>query len=153
MSKVLALALSFLLIFTLVPQGLSTPQVATYDGLLHAIRETRAASQARITALVEQEKVREAWETGKLIDEHILLNKERAQYGERVLQRLSFDLGMSQTELSFMLQFARAYPINWPANELSWSHYQALLSLNDPKERGRGYGTSRKPGLEPRPSA
>jgi hypothetical protein len=47
-----------LLAFTLTPQGFPAPQAgaafkpvpATYDELLHAIRETRAASQARIEA-------------------------------------------------------------------------------------------------------
>jgi len=109
--------------------------VATYDELLHAIRETRAASEARIEAAVEQEKVREAWETGRLIDEHILQHKERAEYGKQVIERLAEDLGSSAVELRFMLQFARAYPIRWPASELSWSHYQSLLALNDPGER------------------
>ncbi len=124
-----------LLIFTLISQGFATVQVATYDQLLHAIREVQASAEARIEAAVEAEKVREAWETGKLIDEHILLSKKRARYGERVLQRLSFDLGTSQTELSYMLQFARDYPIHRPADKLSWSHYQSLLAINDLKER------------------
>ncbi len=107
----------------------------TYDELVHAIREARAASRTRIDQAIDQEKVREAWEIGKLIDEHVLLHKERADYGERVLQRLSTDLGISHTELKYMLQFARAYPIGRPADQLSWSHYQALLSLNNPKQR------------------
>ena len=118
-----------------IPQGIASPEVTTYDQLVRAIRETKAASQGRVEAAVEQEKVREAWEIGKLIDEHILQNKERAEYGKQVIERLATDLGSSAVELRFMLQFARAYPIRWPASELSWSHYQALLSLNDPKER------------------
>jgi len=109
--------------------------VATYEGLLQAIRETRAASEARIEAAVEQEKVREAWETGKLIDEHILLHKERADYGEQVIIKLAEDLETSESELRYILQFARTYPIHPPADELSWSHYRELLSLNDAKDR------------------
>ena len=109
--------------------------VATYEGLLQAIRETRAASEARIETAVEQEKVREAWETGKLIDEHILLHKERANYGEQVLKRLSGDLTVSETELGYIVQFFYAYPISPPAGKLSWGHYRELLSLNDAKER------------------
>lgn len=109
--------------------------MATYEGLLQAIRETRAASEARIEAAVEQEKVREAWETGKLIDEHILLHKERANYGEQVLKRLSGDLGASETELGYIVQFFRTYPISPPAEKLSWAHYRELLSINDSKER------------------
>lgn len=116
------------------PQA-SLPEVKTYDQLVHAIRESRAASQKRVEQAVDQEKVREAWETGKLIDAHVLQHKARADYGKQVLERLAKDLEASQSELSFNLQFARAYPIYWPANKLSWSHYQALLSINDPKER------------------
>ena len=115
--------------------AVASPRVATYQGLLQAIRETRAASQARIETAVEQEKVREAWETGKLIDEHILLHKERADYGEQILKRLSGDLAVSETELGYIVQFSRTYPISPPAEKLSWAHYRELLSMNDSKER------------------
>jgi len=123
------------------PQALSevdsvgSPQVGTYEQLVAAIRKTRAASQARVEQAVRQEKVRECWETGRLIDAHVLQHKERADYGENVLERLSADLGTSRTELSYMLQFARAYPILRTSEELTWSHYESLLALNDDKER------------------
>jgi len=112
-----------------------SPDVQTYDQLVQAIREVRSASQKRIEQAVEQEKVREAWETGKLIDEHILQHKERADYGKHVIVRLAKDLGSSQTELSYMLQFARAYPIYPRGDKLSWSHYRSLLVINDSAER------------------
>ena len=133
-----ALAFLFLILAfsaSAFPRPPALSPVQTYDALLRAIRETRTASQARIEAAAQQDKVREVWETGKLIDQHILLNQERAKYGERVLQRLAFDLGTSQTELSLMLQFARAYPIYSPGNKLSWSHYRSLLAINDSVER------------------
>ena len=124
---------AFLIFFSQValaaPQTL--PRLQTYDQLVHAIREARSASAQRMS----QEKVRLAWETGKLINEHILKNKERAAYGEKVILRLAKDLGTSETELRFMLKFAREYPIPPDPNELTWSDYRELLSLNDPKER------------------
>ena len=52
-----------------------------------------------------------------------------------MIKRLSKDLGISETELGYMLEFARAYPIVRPAAQLSWSHYQALLSINNPEKR------------------
>lgn len=113
----------------------SPPQVKTYEQLISQIRAVRTATQQRIEAAVESEKVREAWETGRLIDQHILLNKERQNYGEQVIIQLAKNLGTSETELRYMLQFARTYPIHRPADELTWSHYQSLLALNDPKER------------------
>ncbi|MBI4394755.1 MAG: hypothetical protein HY583_01015, partial [Candidatus Omnitrophica bacterium] len=132
--------ISFLLIFFIfnrvfaAPETISLPKVETYDELVHAIREARAASRTRIEQAVEREKVREAWETGKLIDEHILHHKERADYGAYVIERLSVDLGTDRTELYRMLEFARTYPIVVPAQQLSWSHFAALLSLNNPAE-------------------
>jgi endonuclease YncB( thermonuclease family) len=110
-------------------------QVGTYDQLVAAIRKAHAASEARVEQAVQQEKVREAWEIGKLIDEHVLQHKERADYGKQVILRLSGDLPISDTQLYSMLQFARDYPISPPARKLSWSHYEELLPLNDIKEQ------------------
>ncbi|MBI2166967.1 MAG: thermonuclease family protein [Candidatus Omnitrophica bacterium] len=128
--------LSFFLILQFsFPVFAAQPEIQTYDELLRRIREVQTASQKRIDQAINQEKVREAWEIGKLIDEHVLQHKERADYGEKVILRLAQDLGTNETELKYMLQFARAYPIRQPADELSWSHYHALLALNDPEER------------------
>jgi len=134
--------ISFVLFFQCVSSGFAAPstgsgqaQVQTYDELVKAIREARAASQTRVEQAVEQERVREAWEIGKLIDTHVLQHKERADYGKQVLLRLANDLGMSETELGYMLQFVRAYPISRPAGKLSWSEYETLLAVNDSKER------------------
>ena len=117
----------------------SKPKVSnrrsTYTELLRQVRETLARGRERAADAVEREKVRTCWETGKLIQEHILLNQSRAQYGAEVLKRLSSDLGMSESELGFMVQFARAYPISSPARKLSWSHYRELLSINDDDKR------------------
>ena len=109
--------------------------VESYDELVQAIRQTRAKSKERIEEAVRQEKVREAWEIGKLIDAHVLQHKERADYDKQVLERLAKDLGESRTEFYYMLEFFREYPIVPPAGRLSWSHYRELLSLNDLKER------------------
>lgn len=117
------------------PETVASPKVETYDELVHAIREARAASQKRVDQAIDQEKVRAAWETGKLIDTHVLKHQERADYGEHILLRLSADLGTSHTELKYMLQFARTYQTGPPAAQLSWSHYQTLLSINDSEER------------------
>lgn len=137
------LGISFLLMLALAGRvSVSAPVMATtmpavesYDELLSAIREAKAQSRERVEALVDQEKVREAWEIGKLIDEHVLHHKERADYGKYVIKKLAADLKMSRVELYFMLKFARTYPIVSPAKQLSWAHYRELLSLNDSGER------------------
>ncbi len=110
-------------------------QLQTYEELLKAIRSVQAASKKRVEQAIDREKVREAWETGKLIDAHVLQHKERAEFGKQVIDRLAADLGISDTELGLCLQFARAYPIDPPAGRLSWAHYRELLSLNEIETR------------------
>ncbi len=117
-----------------VPE-IALSNVTTYPQLLDAIRKTRIASQQRLDKAIDQEKVREAWEIGKLIDTHVLQHKERADYGQQIMKRLASDLQMSETELGYMMQFVRAYPISPPAGKLSWSHYREVLSVNDESER------------------
>ncbi|MFA5391632.1 MAG: hypothetical protein WC331_09455, partial [Candidatus Omnitrophota bacterium] len=58
-------------------------QVGTYDQLLSAVREMRSESRVRVEKAVEQERVREAWEIGRLIDAHVLQHKERADYAKQ----------------------------------------------------------------------
>jgi micrococcal nuclease len=111
------------------------PEVKTYEELVKAIRGAKSQARARVEKAVEQERVREAWEIGRLIDAHVLQHKERADYDKQVLPKLAADLGMSDTELYYMLKFARAYPILPHAGELSWSEYRELLSVADAQAR------------------
>lgn len=122
-------------IFAAVEPAQILPKVETYDELVQAIRVARNTSRERMEQAVEQEKVREAWEIGKLIDVYVLRGKERAEYSKGVLSRLAKDLDMSYTELHYMLEFARTYPILPAPVELSWSHYRELLTVNDKEER------------------
>lgn len=109
--------------------------LSSYASLLGEVRKTLALGHKRAKEAVEREKVRTSWGIGKLIHEHILLHKERAKYGEQVLKRLSDDLRISLTEIRYMTEFARTYPIHPPAGELSWAHYRELLAINDNEGR------------------
>ncbi|MFH0986122.1 MAG: DUF1016 N-terminal domain-containing protein [Candidatus Omnitrophota bacterium] len=111
------------------------PEVKTYEALRRAISQTRAESRGRVEKAVEAERVREAWETGRLIDAHVLQHRERAGYDQQVISRLAADLGMSGRELYYSLQFYRAYSILPHASKLSWSEYRELLSVKDPQKR------------------
>lgn len=139
MTKFFLLTLSFLILFQ--PSDLSAtdtstiPVVDTYEELVSAIRQAMNASRARIEQAVEFEKVREAWETGKLIDAHILKHQERADYATHVMIKLATDLNVGERELYYMLGFARTYPILPAPSELSWSHYRELLAISDPNQR------------------
>ena len=131
----LIVVITLIFLSALGPAFAKASDLADYDELKHRVRQALAEGRERTADAVERERVRTAWEVGQLIDAHILLHKERADYGERVLERLAADLKISLTELRYMVQFARAYPIRPHAGELSWGEYRDLLSINDGQKR------------------
>ncbi len=112
-------------------------KIQSYTALRTAVRQAIALGKDRAVQAVEREKVRTSWEIGKLILDHVLLNKDRADYGAEVVIKLAKDLGVSKSELGRMVEFARAYPIGAAARQLSWSHYRELLSVNEVEARKR----------------
>lgn len=78
------------------------------------------------------------WQVGKKINEHIL-KSERAEYGEKVIARLSTQLTINYGKsfelrnLRRMMQFAQQFPdfekVSPLATQLSWSHFIELLTL------------------------
>ncbi len=107
-----------------------------YTHLRSEIRAVISAGKTRAQDAVERERVRTSWEIGKLINEHILLNRNRADYGAKVIKRLSVDLGISNTELKYMREFVRTYPaIGRVPGQLNWSQIQILLAINDDEAR------------------
>ena len=84
---------------------------------------------------IEEAKVRTYWETGRLIDQHLLLHQNRAEYGAEVVPRLAADLGVNETVLYRCLRFARAFPILAARQELTWAHYRALSQVEDKTQR------------------
>jgi len=102
-----------------------------YVTLRNQVKSTLLLGQQRI----EQEKVRTYWETGKLIHSHLLLHKERADYGKQVVEKLSKDLAISHSVLWRCVQFTRAFPILAARRELSWAHYRALIAVADERKR------------------
>jgi len=74
-------------------------------------------------------------ETGRLITEHLLQNKARANYGAQVVTRLAADTGISKRTLHECAQFARCFPIVRDRAQLNWSHYRLLCQVPDPARR------------------
>jgi endonuclease YncB( thermonuclease family) len=116
---------------TLVKSSAALPGSRTYITLREAVRKALLQGQDRI----EREKVRTYWETGRLIDRHILHYKERADLGSRIIQRLAEDLGVSDRVLYRSLRFARAFPVLTARSKLAWAHYRALAQIQDEKKR------------------
>ena len=87
-------------------------------------------------------KVEAAWvgtyhETGRLIHEHVLKAKARADYGAKLYPRLSADLGVSTRSLHECVQFYRLFPIVRPVAQLGWNNCRLLCQVGDEAARAR----------------
>lgn len=85
-------------------------------------------------------KVEAAWvgtyhETGRLIHEHVLKAKARADYGAKLLERLSADTGVSKRSLHECIQFYRLFPIVRPVAQLGWNNCRLLCQVGDEAAR------------------
>jgi endonuclease YncB( thermonuclease family) len=104
---------------------------ATYAALRRDVEATLLTGRLRI----DQAWVRTYWETGRLINEHVLLNQDRAHYGAQVFSRLAEDLKVSKRQLYECAQFARCFPIVRDRAQLTWAHYRLLCQVPDPARR------------------
>jgi hypothetical protein len=111
--------------------------VATYAELRRRVKETLILGQQRI----EREKVRTYWETGRQINEYLEVRlkpgQNHAEHGERVLLRLSADLGIGTKVLYRCMRFAEAFP-NFSGRRnkaLTWTHYRTLIAIPDERKR------------------
>ncbi len=110
-----------------------------YQTLLFDIAAIYESSQKQFNKIL----VSAYWNIGRRIVTEEQNNDLRAEYGQRLLEKLSEDLsikygnGFSPTNLKYMRQFYQAYPIRQTSDELSWSHYQILATVKDKEERAQ----------------
>jgi endonuclease YncB( thermonuclease family) len=106
------------------------------------VPRTYAQLRAAVVAVVVEGRraIDRAWletyhETGRLIHEHVLLFRDRADYGARTFEKLSADTEINQSTLKECVRFYRCYPIRRPGVELDWSKWRLLCQVGDKKER------------------
>lgn len=108
------------------------------DAIARQIEQAR--SQVRQTVNIAM--VQSYWEIGRLIVEEEQQGESRAVYGKQQLQQLSQQLterlgkGFDVGNLRNMRQFYLAFPIHDAVrSELSWTHYRALMRIDNPAAR------------------
>lgn len=106
------------------------------------IRNSVLIAQAKVYTVVNSAMVQAYWEIGQEI--HKACGEDRAEYGKKLLEYFSeqltkeFGKGFNVTNLKYMRQFYRAFPIRHTlCDELSWSHYRLLMRVED--ERARNF--------------
>jgi len=103
----------------------------TFDELVRQVRDALIKGQSD----VDRAYLDTYRQTGRLIDAHLLANKERADYGAQVIPRLAQALETNDRLLYRCLRFVREYPILTPGSELGWSHYRLLIEVPDKQQR------------------
>ncbi len=112
--------------------------------LLTDIRGLIDKAKNRLAQSVNQEMTLLYWSIGKRIQEETL-RFERAEYGERVIERLESSLsseygrGFSKRNITYMVEFYSAFPeleiLQTVSAKLTWSHFLALIQVKEKKAR------------------
>ncbi len=107
-----------------------------YDELLHDVKSILKRGLSKAYQAVDNLKVQSYWQIGERIVREELAHKDRADYGERVVETLAADLNASRRVLFQVVQFYRTYPIVQTLSaQLSWSHYLELITIKNNEER------------------
>ncbi|MDD5308482.1 MAG: PDDEXK nuclease domain-containing protein [Deltaproteobacteria bacterium] len=112
--------------------------------LFDDIRRLVDGARASVSQTVNHALVMMYWGIGERILSEVL-GKERAAYGERIVERLSARLteiygsGFSRRSLFEMIQFAEAFPdveiVRALSAQLSWTHFRRLLAIDNQLHR------------------
>lgn len=120
------------------------PLVRSEQQLVGEISQLIQTSKQRVAVTVNAELTLLYWHIGRRINQHIL-NNERAEYGKEVIKNLSksltkqFGKGWGKRHLSYLMQFAAAFPdpkiVHTLCAQLSWSHFKLIIAVDDPIKR------------------
>jgi len=99
-------------------------------------------SRIRAARSVDHERVVMYWHIGQRIFKEEQGGRERAVYGDKLINYLSeqltpkFGATFSARNLNHFRQFYRIFPIvNALRTQLSWTHYRSLLRIDDKEQR------------------
>ena len=126
---------------TKTPQSIE-PATQSFDGLVRELRSFITESRRQVVRAVDVAQVRTCWGVGRYIVEFEQGGAARAEFGTKLLTRLSealtqdFGKGFDASNLRYMRLFYQAFPIcDALRHELSWTHYRTLIRVEDPKAR------------------
>lgn len=114
------------------------PKEKEYSSLISSIGNLLRDARKKVFYQINQTLVQTYWKIGQRILEFEQRGKTRANYGEKLLEKLSLDLtnqfgkGFSRDNLEKMRKFYLLFPKSETlSRKLSWSHYCLILRLED----------------------
>ena len=115
------------------------PQLAS---LLGNLGDLIRAARRKVLRAVDTTQVQTCWQIGRHIVEFEQQGARRARYGKQLLATLAsvltaeFGKGFDSSNLRYMRLFYQAFPIcDALRHELSWTHYRALLRVENDHAR------------------
>ena len=112
------------------------------DKLVSDIRQIIAQSQESAVRSVNHALTLMYWHIGRVIVEDEQLGRARADYGKALITNLSVQLvadygeNFSSRNLQLSRQLYVTFPIvNSLRSQLSWTHYKALIRIDDTDKR------------------
>lgn len=116
----------------------------SHNELLGDIRSLIEQGRQQLASVVNSALTVLYWHIGQRIRNE-LLKGERAAYGEQIVSAVARQLeteygrGFSEKNLRHMLRFAEAFPdeaiVSAARRQLSWTHFKALIYIDDPLKR------------------
>lgn len=114
----------------------------SYLNLINTIDNIFQIGQKKAVKAIQNELIDTYWQIGKHIVEFEQAGNIRADYGKKLLQNLSKDLGLmhgrgfSRSNITYMRIFYLKYQKRETvSHKLSWSHYFELLKIDNDLER------------------
>jgi predicted nuclease of restriction endonuclease-like (RecB) superfamily len=116
-----------------------SPAAQSDAQVYEVIRAALAEARTKVVAVVNTAMVGVYWEIGRQINDAV---GERAEYGKKLLKYLSerltteFGKGFTVANLRNMRQFYQNFRNRYTLrSELSWSHYRALMRVDEDSRR------------------
>ena len=119
-------------------------QLTVQNPLVADVRQLIDTARQRVALAVNAELTRLYWQIGRRIGTE-LLQGQRADYGKQVVAELArqltadFGRGWSEQQLRHCVRLAEVFPqdqiLSTLRRELSWSHFKALIYIDDPLKR------------------
>lgn len=118
------------------------PATRSFEGLVRELKSFITESRRQIVRAVDFAQVQTCWGVGRYIVEFEQNGSDRADYGAKLLLKLSdrltadFGKGFDASNLRYMRLFYQAFPIcDALRHELNWTQYRTLIGVEDPKAR------------------
>ena len=110
--------------------------VKYYTNLLKDIKAILNKGLTKAYKAVDNLKVQTYWQIGERIVREELEHKNRTYYGKRIVDMLSEELNIDRGLFYRTVKVYRLYPIVVTVSpQLSWSHYEILIALEENKVR------------------